>query len=58
MRKAEKIEILLEHCHWFTEAELKKKSVAEIDELLDEFTDDSILYPNGRDYDAEGEDWP
>lgn len=58
MRKAEKIERLLELCHWFTEAELKKKKVEELDELLDEFTDDSDLYPNGRDYDAEDEDWP
>lgn len=29
----------------------------ELKELYDEFSDDSILFPNGRDYDAEDEDW-
>ena len=58
MKKAEKIQLLLEYHPWLEEAELKKMKVAEIDALMDELDDESVLYPNGRDYDAEDEDWP
>lgn len=58
MRKAEKIEILLEYHPFLDKADLKKMKAAELDALMDELDDDSVLYPNGRDYDAEDEDWP
>ena len=28
----------------------------EYDEMVDEFSDDSVMFPNGRDYDAEDEE--
>ena len=58
MRKAEKIEILLQYSPWLDETELKQMTVSELDELIDDLNDDSDMYPNGRDYDAEDEDWP
>lgn len=58
MRKAEKIEILLQYSSWLDKDELQKLSSKELDELIDELSDTSDLYPNGRDYDAEDEDWP
>lgn len=58
MKKDEKIEILLQYSPWLDETELKQMTVAELDELIDDLSDDSDMYPNGRDYDAEDEDWP
>lgn len=58
MRKSEKIETLLQYNCSLDETELKKMTVSEIDELIDGLNDDSDMYPNGRDYDAEDEDWP
>ncbi|MCD2347399.1 hypothetical protein [Clostridium guangxiense] len=33
--------------------ELRKMKKDELEELLEEYTDESTMYPNGRDYDAE-----
>ena len=38
------------------ESELKKMTKAEFKALLDDLTDESDMFPNGRDYDAENED--
>ena len=58
MRKDEKIETLLQYSPWLDETELKQMTVTDLDELIDDLSDDSDMYPNGRDYDAEDEDWP
>lgn len=55
MRKAELIDLLVSD-YWQDEAELKKMTKAELEELLDDLTDESDMFPNGRDYDAENED--
>lgn len=36
---------------------LRRASKAELMERYDNLTDESIMYPNGRDFDAEDEDW-
>ncbi len=55
MRKAELIDLLVSD-YWQDESELKKMTKAELEELLDDLTDESDMFPNGRDYDAENED--
>lgn len=51
MKKSELIELLIEHGE--DEKELKKMTKDELEELYEEITDTSNLFPNGRDYDAE-----
>ena len=55
MKKADLIDLLVTD-YGEDEAELKKMSKAELEELFDELTDESGMFPNGRDYDAEDED--
>lgn len=54
MRKAELIEILVDNFKEDME-KLKKMKKEELEELLEEYGDDSSMFPNGRDFDAE--DW-
>lgn len=54
MTKSELIELLIEHGE--DKNELKKMKKDELEELYDELTDTSNLFPNGRDYDAEAWD--
>lgn len=54
MKKSEIIEILKKYncdCE-----ELKGQSKEDLEELLQEYRDDSDMYPNGRDFEAEDED--
>ena len=55
MTKAELIDLLVSD-YGQDESELKKMTKAELKALLDDLTDHSDMYPNGRDYDAEDED--
>ena len=54
MTKSELIELLVSNYHEDKD-ELKKMKKDELEELLEEYTDDIDMFPNGRDYDAE--DW-
>lgn len=56
--KKTKSEIIKELCDGFDYSlnTLRKMSLFELQELYDELHDDSLLFPNGRDYDAEDED--
>lgn len=54
MRKSELIELLLEYDEDIKE--LKKMTKDELEELYEEYTDTSVMFPNGRDYDAENYD--
>ena len=54
MTKNRIIEILIKYN--FDREELKGQSKEELEELLQEHTDWSDLYPNGRDFDSEDED--
>ena len=55
MTKAELIDLLVSD-YWQDESELKKMTKAELEDLFDDLTDHSDMFPNGRDYDAEDED--
>jgi len=55
MTKTEIIEILVEDYRG-DRKELKKMKKDELKELLEEYEDDSSMFPNGRDFDAEGWD--
>lgn len=55
MRKFDLIEYLVKKYQRDYE-ELKDMTKEELEELLDELEDDSDLFPNGRDFDAEDED--
>ena len=55
MRKFDLIEYLVRKYQRDYE-ELKDMSKEELEELLVELEDDSDLFPNGRDFDAEDED--
>ena len=55
MRKFDLIEYLVKKYQRDYE-ELKDMSKEELEELLVELEDDSDLFPNGRDFDAEDED--
>ncbi|WP_367569022.1 hypothetical protein [Lacrimispora sp.] len=39
-------------------SEMKKLKKVDLKELLEEYNDGADLFPNGRDYDAEGENGP
>lgn len=54
MRKSELIEVLNESYRQDID-ELKKMTKEELEELYEELSDDSVWFPNGRDYDSE--DW-
>ena len=58
MTKQEMLEEMDEN-HWGHESD-ENSSYEEIkeeyDEMVDEFSDDSVMFPNGRDYDSEDED--
>lgn len=54
MKKSELIELLLEYGEDIKE--LKKMTKDELEELYEEYTDTSDMFPNGRDYDAEAWD--
>jgi hypothetical protein len=56
--KDEKIKFLLQACPWCDETELKQMTTEKLDELIEDACDESDWYPNGRDTDAEDEDWP
>lgn len=57
MRKDEIINILVSNYHEDVR-EMKKMKKAELEELLEEYGDDSDMFPNGRDFEAEDEDGP
>ena len=58
MTKQEMLEKMDEN-HWGHESD-ENSSYEEVkeeyDEMVDEFSDDSVMFPNRRDYDAEDED--
>ena len=56
MTKAEYIECLKEFHTGHSLSELKKLTKDELQELYEEFADNSLTHPNGRDEDAEDED--
>lgn len=55
MRKADLIDLLVSD-YGQDEAELEIMTESELKELFDDLTDESDMFPNGRDYDAEDED--
>lgn len=57
MSKSEKIQYILEWDSSYTEEDLKKLSNKELDSMITDINDDSDMFPNGRDYDAEDEDY-
>ena len=57
MSKSEKIQYILEWDSSYTEEDLKKLSNKELDSIITDINDDSDMFPNGRDYDAEDEDF-
>ena len=57
MSKSEKIQYILEWESSYTEDDLKKLSNKELDSIITDINDDSDMFPNGRDYDAEDEDY-
>lgn len=57
MSKSEKIQYILECDSSYTEEYLKKLSNKELDSMITDINDDSDMFPNGRDYDAEDEDF-
>lgn len=57
MSKSEKIQYILEWDSSYTEEDLKKLSNKELDSIITDINDDSDMFPNGRDYDAEDEDY-
>ncbi|MBQ7568666.1 hypothetical protein IJT17_07680 [bacterium] len=57
MTKKELIELLVSY-YDCDEDELKEYSRADLQQLWDDYNDDSDMFPNGRDYDAEDEDGP
>ena len=57
MKKSELIVAIHEIDSSRDELELKKLSKEELEELYEDLTADSDMYPNGCDYDAEDEDF-
>jgi hypothetical protein len=55
MTKAEIIEILVDNYREDGER-LKRMKKEDLEELLEEYGDDSGMFPNGRDFDAENWD--
>lgn len=58
--KKEMLDIMKDN-HWhhsFTEKDSWQNIKDEYDTMRDECSDDSIMFPNGRDYEAENEDGP
>ncbi len=58
MNRNEKIQYILERESLYDRDELRAMSDEELDLTIADIDDDSDMYPNGRDYDAEDEDWP
>ena len=56
MGKSDLIAAILEidSCH--EKSELKKMSLDELKKIYEDLTDESGMYPNGHDYDADDED--
>ncbi len=52
MKKADIVEILVTD-YREDRGEMKKMTKNELEELLNEYSDDCSMFPNGRDYDAE-----
>lgn len=57
MSKSEKIQYILEWDSSYTEEDLKELSNKELDSIITDIDNDSDMFPNGRDYDAEDEDY-
>ena len=55
MSKSELIDLLVSD-YWQDEDELKEMNKAALEDLLADLTDESDMFPNGRDYDAEDEE--
>ena len=55
--KKELIRRILELDTCITEEELLEEDAEDLFERLEELSDDSNLFPNGRDFDAEDEDF-
>ena len=56
MNKTEKIEYILEHDGSYDNDELRVMKNEELDDIVEELSDESGMFPNGRDYDVEDED--
>lgn len=56
MTRKQLIDRIKEICPAFDDEELQEMSTDELQEQLDELSDDSDMYPNGRDTEAEDED--
>lgn len=57
MNKSELINRLLELTSNYTLQELRAMHKDELEELLEGYTDESSMFPNGRDADSEDEDF-
>lgn len=57
MGKDELIDILVS-CYREDKADMKSLSKEELEELYEAYNDDSDMFPNGRDFEAEDEDGP
>lgn len=60
MTKKEMIEKMNQRgwTHELTEENSREEIDNEYEEMMDEISDDSSMFPNGRDFDAEDEDGP
>lgn len=58
MTREEMLEEMDQRCweHKLDEDSTDKEVEAEYEAMLDEYSDDSDMFPNGRDHDAEDED--
>lgn len=55
MSRNEKIQYILGNDPSYGMEDLKEMSSKELDAIIEDLNDDSDMYPNGRDYDAEDE---
>lgn len=56
MLKKDLINRILEIASYYEGDDLKGMSRIELEDILEEITGDSDMYPNGRDYEAEDEE--
>lgn len=56
MRKNEKIQYILENNSSYDREKLEEMTKEELNRIFADESDNSDMFPNGRDYDAEDED--
>lgn len=56
--RGEKIDLIRKNRYCSDGVDLEGMNVRELDNIIRDAEDDSDMYPNGRDYSAEDEDWP